>query len=238
MKTCPICKLSVEKFNQQGHVLPRFLVKKTKNGGRNVQVHKGKGIHERAQSDRKGYLWCDQCELQFKSYDDFAKKFFDEDYGFIKVIQEDEFQKTNRKILKYDIETINSLYSFIISVVLREEVYCLNIGESILGPKFNEIKSKWDKQSFTNDFDILIQRFYDFDNYYEYPYRCRSHGLNVIKFIVGRYFFILKTDQRNFSDKNVLQYILDIKSGLILEGSIKHSPKFKNILESIQSHIT
>lgn len=152
---CPICYNFVDSFNQQGHVIPRFILVKLKENGRSVRASKSDGVKEKAQRDRKDYLWCDECEKVFQGEDSFASNFFYQKQGFIKEIEKDNL--SGRQILQYDRNSLEKVFSFIVSISIREEIMLLKENkDGVLGKRFDAVLELWKRGINFTTGDLLI----------------------------------------------------------------------------------
>ena len=239
MSTCPICDSENVKFKQKSHVIPRFLVKQTKQDGLNVYIGKEK-VRERNFSDIKAKIVCDACELKFKKDDDFAKKFFDENKFYQ---QGHTYQPRNPKLKiagydEYKPESFKSLKKFIYSVLLRHHLYLLKVEtKNLLGSHFDEIKQRYMSNDIRSDeYPTCMIRYVDFSTI-GYPTRERSGGFNTVFMIIKNYRIWTYIDSRHHMGKAFANFNMCEDHVRSLMLSFQNTKFQRDLLNTVKKHI-
>ncbi|MNJ96712.1 hypothetical protein D3C87_144430 [compost metagenome] len=140
MIDCPICLQSVEKLKSGSHVIPRWAMKLTKEGGNFASLDlkaKDQPKAKREQDDLVCELWCENCENRFRDDDANGARFFKDRLYVIREMRPAP-ETGNIGVEIHDAKALGDLRSFIISLFIRCEVYASKtLGKSLLGPRFS-----------------------------------------------------------------------------------------------------
>ncbi|MBC98608.1 MAG: hypothetical protein CME63_12730 [Halobacteriovoraceae bacterium] len=225
---CPVCKNEVDGFIITGHVIPRFLFKKIKSGGRYSSLTKEKIKHGQ-QRDLKGKLWCSECELLFKKDDDAAKYFYDQS----QPLETYHGEISNNTVRKYKKQDIYNLMQFIVSVAIRFHIYEKSHGNNFIEKYYDYFLNTWKSESVQHN---LIIGGYRISSEFPaiIPPRINSfNNSSLIEMTLYNHSFFIKLKKDGFSnDETLAKYFSD---GLILEVNYEETYEFKSFLEIIKT---
>lgn len=141
MAECPICLTSVEKLKSGCHVIPRWAMKMTKEGGGTyasldlAKYDDPKAFKE--QSDLICNFWCEVCESRFRDDDANGARFFKNRMYVIREMLPDP-STGDVGVEIHDAVALDDLRSFVVSLLIRYDVYGKNVPKkSPLGVRFS-----------------------------------------------------------------------------------------------------
>lgn len=239
MKECIVCKKEFEQLKNNAHVIPRFLVKQTKNAGRNVYVQPD-NIHKKNQSDivvDDG--WCDKCEIIFKEDDDFAKDFFDNKKYLIK----DEsffFDELNsvRGIEIHNPACALKFKKFTIGIILRHAIYLKKYEDkNLLGPHFENLRYIY-LNSLVNwsNYPVFFIKYNEGISMMGYPTREKMNGINSIFFIILEYRIWIYIDSRHIVDSSFEKIVVNSNNVCALIIPFDKSKLQKDMFDLIEKY--
>jgi hypothetical protein len=231
--TCNLCSAKIEKYKTNSHVIPRWMIIEfTKVKGKNVLLNKSENslykIKERNQRDLIFDYVCDECEEKFNEDDTFSPQFFREKIGYIGLKNICE----NNQI--YELEEFNSsinlqlnLKKFIISVIIRYELFLLSIGKRPnLGCYFDTLKEEYLKKNIClTKYPMTILKFNGFsEGALSTPYKNRIKGINAICLSFKGYYFTIYFDKRPIPESQNLFLVKQDKFEIFTFTEEKYSP--------------
>ncbi|MCB0307803.1 MAG: hypothetical protein KDD48_00410 [Bdellovibrionales bacterium] len=185
---CPICEVNDLSSSIESHVIPRWMIIKTKEIGKNVKVTEQR-IHSKNQGDIKSKIVCKDCELRFKQDDDFAKTVFDSNMHII--------EKHHEYTLFNSSETFLGLRMFAFSILLRWHLYRnQEQHRNVLGPYFSVIRDLY--RSKNDEYlvhPILLLRYNDLTDAIIYPILSKLEGKNCYIFTLINFEILIVVDK-------------------------------------------
>ena len=215
MKICPFCENQVNEFKTDSHIIPKWMHQLSfgkQSTTYNVDLEEKRMVV--AQDGLKADFICEDCEKLFAKDDQYASFVFKQVQVTPKVVNITNASKI--KVDSYDgkIEALDlkgldfkKLQKFIFSVVLREHMFQLLKGKSLLGDKhFSGMKMAYKDDQNLDDlnYPILINSIDKRDPLWatvQHPYRGKSKwGQNLLTFTGGGYEFNVVVQSHNIPE--------------------------------------
>ncbi len=177
-------------------------------------------------------LVCNDCELRFSPYDDYAKRFLVDDYERNKKIPE-EFNEEWAIIDSYDYP---KLKLFFISLLWRASATTRLVFEKInVGPyeqRLKEMIFKSDPGS-PNEFPVMLKKFKEdwADKGIIQPTRFKSDGLNCYHFFLGGFCARIKVDSKPYPQEFEVAILKPDSPLYIAQQEITDSYEMKSFMK-------
>lgn len=233
---CPLCLNHVEQLKTNSHIIPRFMMKKTKVNGQNV-VFSNATVIEKNQKDLMADIVCSKCELRFKDNDDFAKHFF-EFQKYTKLRHEYPSKTSYGKKCgyeDYDSSSYQQLVLFLISLFLRHHLYLAKEEtKNLLGPHYDELRLIYLSGIVSSEvYPVCMVRYYNFDGI-GYPTVERSGGINSVFVLVQSYRIWMYVDRRHIYEKAYEPFVLTPTNVRALLIDLQDSKMLRDIFDVIK----
>lgn len=181
-------------------------------------------------------LVCEDCEEHFKILDNYACKFFMEDFDKLSA----PIQNNDDRFLQIKNFDYEKLKLFFLSILWRasasERGYYsqVDVGE-IYEEKLKDMIQNKQPDKF-KAFQIIVSKFKPstYSTIMLSPTRYRVQGARVYKFILGGFVAIIKVDQQPFSENLDFTSLKPNQPLYILQGDITELKEFHSSVQSIK----
>ncbi|WP_413294827.1 hypothetical protein ACLSU7_06925 [Bdellovibrio sp. HCB185ZH] len=188
----------------------------------------------RAQRDLICDFWCGDCENRFRDDDANGARFF-KDRRYIKKVIDPHPSSGNRGIEIHDGNSLNDLRSFIVSLLLRGEVYGRQkFGKKILGSRFNYFAKSHVEGVFSgNGTGLLLVRNSILSASHSSPVKTRfGDRICVMLFFCG-YNIFLVSDSRGPEDNDLFKLASEAEIIIPIFGAAE-LPHLSKLIQAIQ----
>ncbi|WP_413943076.1 hypothetical protein [Bdellovibrio sp. HCB-162] len=235
---CPICLKLVKKFKSGCHVIPRWAMRMTKDGeGSYASLHL-ENIDEpkafREQSDLICDFWCETCENRFRDDDANGARFFKNRMYIVHEMQPDP-KTGNMGVEIHDPRALDDLRSFIVSLLIRYEVYGRNVPrKSPLGNRFSfYAKAYLDRELDGENAALMLFRNVILGESHSSSVKTRFGTRNCVRIIFCGYDVFLISDSRGPQVNDLSSLITDREIVIPIYGGAQ-LPQVSELIQKIR----
>jgi len=210
MEACLFCLKKVSKLHQNSHIMPEWMHKDCY-----TENHKALLLSFRTstaikvQRGIRGSFLCNDCEISFCKDDTYGSHLLAGN-SFINKVHGDVSLKTShyfegnfkRNLTRVEGINFKKLQDFILSMVMRQHLYLISKGETLLNEfHYEAIKSLYLNKATLNDFSYpIIIYILDASDSVVLPYLAMVKGNRIVRFKGGGYFFDVYVSKHNKPD--------------------------------------